>query len=103
PGQIAPFALMTYKQARGWAETIKTVVNDSRMPPWHADPRYGKFANNRSLSKEERDTLITWIDQGCPKGDDKDLPPPKQFRGTDGWTIGKPDVVLTMKEEVKIP
>lgn len=102
-GQIAPFALMTYKQARGWADTIRTVVNDNRMPPWHADPRYGKFANNRSLSKEERDTLFAWIDQGCPKGDDKDLPPPKQFRASDGWTIGKPDVVLTMKEEVKIP
>ncbi len=49
------------------------------MPPWHADPRYGKFANDRRLSREERDTLLAWIDQGCPKGDDKDLPPPLTF------------------------
>jgi hypothetical protein len=71
------------------------------MPPWHADPRYGKFSNDRRLTSEERDTLLAWIDQGCPKGDDKDLPPPKPY--VEDWTIGKPDVVLTMEKAFTVP
>ena len=71
------------------------------MPPWHADPRHGKFANDRRLTPEERDTLLAWVEQGCPKGDDKDLPPPAQF--AEGWTIGKPDVVFAMAEEFEVP
>src|SRR5262249_36494400 len=72
-----------------------------RMPPWHADPKHGKWSNDRSLSKEEKDTLLGWIKQGCPKGDPKDLPPAKTF--VKGWTIGKPDVVFEMKEEFTVP
>jgi hypothetical protein len=71
------------------------------MPPWHADPRHGKFSNDRSLSKADHDTLLAWIDQGCPKGDEKDLPPPKRF--PEGWHIGKPDVVLSMTREYTVP
>src|SRR3979409_2597256 len=63
PGQIGPMSLLTYEKARAWSDTIRDVVSDRRMPPWHADPRYGKFANDRSLSKEARDTLLSWIDQ----------------------------------------
>ncbi len=101
PGQIAPMALLTYDDACDWSQTIREVVEERRMPPWYADPRYGKFANDRSLSKEERETLLTWIDQGCPKGDDKDLPPPREFVA--GWVIGKPDMILTMKDEFEVP
>ncbi len=101
PGQIGPMALLTYPQARAWADTIREVIVQGRMPPWFADPHYGKFSNDRRLSQEERDALLAWIDQGCPKGDDKDLPPPREF--ITGWTIGKPDVVLTMQEEFDVP
>jgi hypothetical protein len=71
------------------------------MPPWRADPRYGKFSNDRSLSKTDRDKLLAWIEEGCPKGDDRDLPPPRQF--VTGWTIGQPDLVLTMPHEFAVP
>jgi hypothetical protein len=71
------------------------------MPPWYADPKYGKFDNDRSLSTEDRDTLLAWIDQDCPKGDDKDLPPNPQF--AEGWRIGKPDAIVTMPDPIKIP
>jgi hypothetical protein len=71
------------------------------MPPWHADPKHGSFANDRSLTKAERDTLLGWIAEGCPKGDMKDLPPAKQWPA--GWGIGKPDVVFDLPEEVKVP
>jgi peroxiredoxin len=100
-GQIGPFSLKTYKQAVAWADTIREVILDRRMPPWYADPNHGKFENDRSLSQTERDTLLAWIDQGCPKGDDKDMPPPKDF--PEGWTIGKPDVVFTMPKAFDVP
>jgi peroxiredoxin len=101
PGEIGPFALRSYKDARAWADTIREVVREQRMPPWHPDPRFGKWSNDRRLSDEERDTLLAWVEQGCPKGDEKDLPPPVQW--PDGWRIGKPDAVFTMAEEFKVP
>jgi peroxiredoxin len=100
-GQIGPMALAGYDDAKAWAKTIHEVVLQQRMPPWHADPRFGKFSNDRHLPDQERDTLLAWVEQGCPKGDDKDLPPPKEF--PEGWTIGKPDAVYAMAEEFKVP
>jgi peroxiredoxin len=100
-GRVGPFSLDSYEKAKGWADMIREVVTDGRMPPWHADPRYGKFSNDRRLTQEERETLLAWIDQGCSKGDDKDLPPPRQY--TEGWTIGEPDVVLTMEKPFTVP
>ncbi|MGO9468195.1 MAG: redoxin domain-containing protein [Isosphaeraceae bacterium] len=96
PGQSAPFALLSYDQLRKHASTIREVIDERRMPPWHADPRYGHFANDRSLSAEERAALLAWLDRGTPLGDPKDLPPARQF--AEGWQIGKPDVVLEMPE-----
>lgn len=101
PGQIGPMALLTYDDASAWAATIHEVVSERRMPPWHADARHGQFANNRSLSPADRETLLSWIDQGCPRGDMKDMPAAREF--ADGWRIGKPDVVFSMPEEFEIP
>jgi peroxiredoxin len=101
PGEIGPFALMSFGQAKGWSDMIAETVRDGRMPPWYADPRYGKFANDRRLSKEEKETLLAWIDQGCARGDDKDLPAPKEWQ--EGWWIGKPDAVITMNEDFTVP
>jgi peroxiredoxin len=101
PGQIGPMALLSYEDAAAWSATIREVVEERRMPPWHADPRHGKFANDRSLAKADRDTLLAWIDQGCPKGEEKDLPAPRRFAAD--WRIGKPDVVLAMQTEFKVP
>jgi peroxiredoxin/mono/diheme cytochrome c family protein len=101
PGQIGPMPLTGYDDAAAWADNIREVVAAGRMPPWHADPRYGTWTNDRSLSKEDRETLLSWIDQGAPKGDDKDLPPPREF--PEGWTIGKPDVVFAMPKAFDVP
>jgi peroxiredoxin len=101
-GQIGPMPLMTYDDVASWSDMIREVVSDKRMPPWHADPKHhGQFRNERALSKEEYDTLLKWIDLGCPRGDDSDLPPAKQFAGD--WLIGRPDVVLEMPQEYKVP
>ncbi len=71
------------------------------MPPWSADPKYGHWANDPRLSKQEIETIVEWVNAGAPKGDDKDLPPAPKF--TEGWTIGTPDVVVQMQEEFTVP
>ncbi len=101
PGQIGPMALLSYDDAVSWAGMIHEVVSDGRMPPWHADPRFGKFLNDRSLPKHDRETLLAWIDQGMPRGQEKDDPPPRQF--PQDWKIGKPDVIIHMPVEFDVP
>lgn len=101
PGQIGPMPLRKYDEVTGWAEMIREVVGEKRMPPWHADPRFGKFANDRSLSESDRKTLLAWIDQGMPRGKDDDLPPRREF--PDHWKIGKPDVVIHMPKAFDVP
>lgn len=68
PNQVAPMSLLTYQDARPWAKAIKAKVRDREMPPWFADPKYGKFANDRSLTPAEIDLLSAWADAGAPQG-----------------------------------
>ena len=82
-------SLLSYKDARPWARSIKEKVAGRVMPPWHADPAYGRFSNDRRLSHKEIDTIVAWVDAGAPEGDPHDLPPAPRF--TEGWKIGKPD------------
>ncbi|MEW6125714.1 MAG: thiol-disulfide isomerase [Acidobacteriota bacterium] len=96
PGEIAPFSLMTYKETRPWGRSIREKVAEGAMPPWHADPAHGAFSNDRRLSKQEKETIINWVDTGMKEGNAKELPPAPQF--TAGWNIGTPDVVLTARE-----
>src|SRR5207247_2647452 len=69
PGQIGPMPLLNYEDAVGWSETIREVVAEKRMPPWYADPKHGKFKNDRRLTDEELKALLSWLDGGMPKGD----------------------------------
>ncbi|MCW5968882.1 MAG: hypothetical protein KIT57_10240 [Blastocatellales bacterium] len=97
PGEGAPFSTLTYKDVRPWAKSIRENVVSREMPPWHADPKHDEFMNDRRLSEKEIATVKAWADAGAPEGDPKDLPPAPQF--IDGWTIGKPDVVISMPQE----
>jgi len=101
PTGVAPMALLNYKEVRPWAKSIKERVVDRSMPPWFADPKHGEFANNPSLSQSEINAITAWVDAGALKGDDKDLPPTPKF--TEGWAIGEPDLVLSMREEYSVP
>src|ERR1700730_18197449 len=76
PGEAAPFSMLTYEQTRPWAATIKMVVKQKIMPPWYADPQYGHFANERSLSADEIRTLVAWVNAGAQKGAAADMPAP---------------------------
>ena len=101
PGEIAPFALTDYRQAAGWSSMIAEVVDEGRMPPWHASPEHGKFANDARLSAVEKRAIRDWVAAGSPEGDPADLPPPPRF--VEGWQIPRPDLVLEMPREVEIP
>ena len=90
-------SLLSYKDARPWARSIREKVLTHEMTPWHADPHYGLFANDRRLSQTEINTISKWVEQGAAEGEAKDLPPAPVFE--DGWNIGKPDLVLRMPEE----
>lgn len=92
PGDIAPMSLLTYKEARPWAAAIGEAVTTRQMPPWHADPHYGRFANDPRLSDAEIATLRAWVQAGAPEGSSKYLPAPPH--SVEGWKIGKPDAVI---------
>ncbi len=101
PGEVAPMPLMTYKDARSWARAIREKVIAREMPPWHADPAYGTFRNDRSLTPAQIDTIVRWVDGGARQGDEQEMPALPAF--TTGWQIGKPDVVFEMPVDFHIP
>ena len=70
-------------------------VSTREMPPWYIDRTVGmkKFKDDPSLSDEEIATIVKWADAGAPRGNQADMPPPRQFADTDKWPIGKPDYV----------
>lgn len=101
PGEVAPMSLLTYKDTRPWARAIAAQVAAGTMPPWHADPAVGHFANARRLTAAQKSTIAAWVAAGAPEGHAADLPPTPTY--TAGWTIGQPDVVLEMREDYPIP
>ncbi len=101
PGEAAPFSLLTYQQARPWAKAMKEAVRLKKMPPWFADPHYGKFSNDQSLAAKDVDAIAAWADAGAPEGDPKDLPAPRSF--VEGWSIPRPDVVFQPPQAFEIP
>ncbi len=103
PGQIGPFALLSYDDAVGWGEMIEETVREGRMPPWHPDPKFGHFRNDISLSAEEKELISQWVAAGSPEGNPKDLPPAKEFASE--WMMpGKPDAVFYIADEpVDVP
>jgi len=105
-GQMAPMSLLTYEEVRPWARSIKTRVVGREMPPWHLDRTVGikEYINDPSLTDEEIATIATWVDSGVPRGNPADLPPPTQFAAdTEEWSIGKPDLIVTMDKEFVVP
>jgi len=105
PNSIAPMSLITYQEVRPWARAIRERVSTRQMPPWHIDKSVGiqKFKNDMSLSDEQIDTIVRWIDAGAPQGDPKDLPAPKPLLTNNEWQAvmdgyGPPDLVVKSDE-----
>jgi len=101
PGEGVPMTLMSFDEVRPWAKSVKKVVADGTMPPWHADPAIGKWKNDRRMKPEEVQTIVAWVDGGAVMGDPKDHPAPLQF--SEGWKIGTPDVIFTFEKDEILP
>jgi len=101
-GRIGPFVMTSYEDVVGWGPMIAEVVDNGRMPPWHANPEYGHFAGDMRLSDEEKSQIAKWVEAGCPEGDKSQLPEPRKF--VEGWSIGEPDQVVYMDDKaVQVP
>src|SRR5579864_6938929 len=100
PGEIAPMSLVDYQSTRPWAKAIREAVLTRKMPPWFADPHYGKFANDPRLSAEEIATIQAWVDGGADEGNPRDLPKAPAF--TEGWHLGTPDLVVDIGQDFKV-
>ncbi len=105
PNSIAPMSLLTYQDARPWARSIKGRVATRQMPPWHIDPSVGvqRFKNDLSLTEEQIDTIVRWVDGGAVEGDPRDLPPAKPLLTNNEWQgvmdgYGPPDLVIRSPE-----
>jgi Copper type II ascorbate-dependent monooxygenase, C-terminal domain len=100
-GEIAPMPFATYTQTQAWAMAIKQAVQSKQMPPWFADPRYGKFSNDPSLTPQQIATIAAWAEAGAPPGSPKDAPLPRDW--AKGWNIPPPDKIVQMPQPVSLP
>jgi hypothetical protein len=100
-GEIAPMPFVTYEQTRPWAAALKQAVQSKQMPPWFADPRYGKFSNDLSLTPQQIALIAAWVDTGAPAGSARDAPPPRHW--VEGWNIPEPDKIVQMPQPVNLP
>jgi mono/diheme cytochrome c family protein len=100
-GEVAPMPLETYAQTKLWADIMADTVATRMMPPWFADPRYGHFSNDPTLSEQQIAAIVAWAKAGAPAGNHHDAPPPRKW--TNGWNITKPDLILKMPQPVQIP
>jgi hypothetical protein len=105
PGSIAPMSLRTYQETRPWAKSIKDRVAQRQMPPWHIDRSVGiqKFKNDISLTDEQVDTIVAWVDQGALEGNPADAPPLKPVNDKLYWQgehdgYGPPDLIVSSPE-----
>jgi hypothetical protein len=105
PGAIAPMPLLTYEDARPWARAIKQKVTAREMPPWFIDRHVGvrKFKDDPSLADEEIATIAAWVDGGAVRGNVADLPAPRRFLDLEQWSIGEPDLIITLPTEHTVP
>jgi len=106
PGSIAPMSLVSFKDARPWARSIRDRVARHQMPPWHIDRSVGvqKFKNDMSLTDEQIDTIVKWVDQGALEGNPADLPPAKPVATSLYWQaerdgFGPPDIIIKAPEQ----
>jgi len=92
-GGIGPWAMSNYDMVRGFAPMIREVLRTERMPPWHADPHYGTFSNDRSLTDEQTKALVHWIEAGTPRGKGAD-PLAAYTKSWPNWSMGEPDLIV---------
>jgi mono/diheme cytochrome c family protein len=101
PGEVGDFPLLTYQDVSKRADFIADITVSRRMPPWKAEPDFGKFRDDRRMSEHDIELIAQWAKAGAPEGDPKDLPEAPRF--SDGWQLGDPDMLLKMAEPFSVP
>src|SRR5580765_2702155 len=96
PGEIAPFSLLTYEDARPQARALARATRDRTMPPWKPEPGFGEFSGADRLTEQQIETIQRWADGGAVQGDPSTLPPAPRF--AQGWRLGQPDLVVTLAD-----
>ncbi len=97
-GDIGPMDLCNYDDASSWSDMIVEVIDDNRMPPWHASPKHGSFRNDRSLPEQDIATIKKWVLNGSPRGDKSLESAPTDF--VIGWQLPRePDIVIPMADK----
>lgn len=100
PGEVAPFSLIGYENAKQWSAMMAQVTESGQMPPWKAEPADVEYKNNFGLTNEQRKMLKAWDEAGAPRGDRSKEPAPPTF-GKD-WALGDPDLLLQMPYEFEL-
>ena len=103
PGTAAPMSLLTYQETRPWARSFKARVSQRQMPPWHLDRSIGTYKDDPSLTDQDIDTIVSWVDNGAPQGNPEDAPAPLELAAFDEWVRGEPDLIVSMKNGFTIP
>ena len=101
PGEAAPFPLISYEDVVKRGALVAKVTQSRYMPPWRAAHGYGEFKDERRLTDAQIESIGAWVRAGMPRGDRAKMPAPPQF--TDGWQLGKPDLILEMAESYDVP
>src|SRR4029453_6624622 len=102
PGEVAPFALITYEDVVKKGKQIARVTGEKYMPPWHAVHGYGEFVGERGLTDAQIATIGTWVKNGMPRGDESKMPKLPVFP-PDGWGLGQPDLILEIPAGFDLP
>lgn len=97
PGEVAPFSLIGYDNAKKWAPMIAQVTQRGVMPPWKAKHGYGEFLDENRVDETELKTLQLWNEAGAPSGDLAKAPKTPQF--ADEWSLGTPDLIIQSNQD----
>lgn len=100
PGEVAPFSLVGYDNAKNWAPTVAAVTASKKMPPWKAVPGIGEFKHENRLTDTEIETIKRWADAGAPRGEKSKEPAAPKFSGE--WGLGEPDMVMQIPKPFKV-
>src|SRR2546428_8617193 len=105
PGTFAPMSLLTFEDVRPWAKAIKEKVTTRMMPRWYIDRNVGirHFQDDPSLSDQQIETIVKWVDNGAPMGNPANMPPPRQFDDLEKWHVASPDLIIQLPKDIIVP
>ena len=101
---VGPFSLTSYEEVIENASMIRKQVERGAMPPWFAaiqpKDKHSPWMNDRSLTSEDKSSLLSWLNSDRPRGDAALAPKPLVF--PEDWELGTPDAIIQLPNPVSI-